>query len=123
MPATVNQIYVLSAIAGDAALKSGTVILDAPLTMTRDDLGRVHIGLGLSSAPGLILSQSPGQPVQARIDTAYVLYRTEPPDGPGPCDLGSGGIAAGNGYLYIPVLNDSKDGFVWARGSQLVTTW
>ena len=46
--ATVNQLYCLNAIAGDAGLKNGTVILDPPLTMTRDTSGRVHIGF---SAP------------------------------------------------------------------------
>ena len=116
--ATVNQIYTRSAIVGDAGFAAGNIIVDAPLVMTRDETGKVHLTLGLGPAVGLIVAGSGGiggTPTQAFIDTAHVTYRTAPPAGPGVCDIGTGGWAAGNGYFYVCVVNQAGDGFIWAR--------
>lgn len=48
--ATVNQMYVSSAMIGDAGRVTGTVIFDPPFTMTRDAKGMVHVGEAIPRA-------------------------------------------------------------------------
>jgi hypothetical protein len=43
--ATVPQLFVPFALPGDAARKLGTVVIDAPLTFTRDPAGLTHLGM------------------------------------------------------------------------------
>ena len=113
--ASTNQLYTRTAIIGDPGLKWGNVIVDAPIIMSRDARGRVHLSLGLASAPQLILAGAEGMPTQAFIDTSYVTFRTQVPTVPGPCVIGTGGWAAGNGYFFACVANAAGDGFIWAR--------
>lgn len=47
--ATTNEVYVLAAVAGQANYKLQTVRIDAPLTLTIDSLGVLHLGLAASS--------------------------------------------------------------------------
>lgn len=56
--ATVPQIYVSSALPGATGLKTETIIIDPPLTLTRDAAGRLH--LGVTPQPAFCSSDSNG---------------------------------------------------------------
>lgn len=134
--ATVNQLYTLSAVKGDAGLANGNVILDAPLTLTRDATGHVHQGISttpMAFGKGFAVATS-GASIQVFLDTSYVSYRTTAPTGPGPCsntiapDQNEGTAVWAidqDGYFYA--CNDSRDApgvFVWYRlPTPMVATW
>ncbi len=90
--ATLNQFWVQVALPGDNAQKFATVLVDAPLTISRDAAGRVHLGVALPPplAPqvgmGLISLQVAGSPdYRMQIDGAIIPFRViPPPAGPGP---------------------------------------
>lgn len=52
--ATAPQIYVLSAIPGDAGLKNSTVIPLPPLALTRSN-GRLYLGIDPAAYPGVTI--------------------------------------------------------------------
>lgn len=56
--ATVPQIYVSVALPGATARKTETIVLDPPLTLTRDAAGVLH--LGITPQPALCSSDSSG---------------------------------------------------------------
>lgn len=56
--ATVPQIYVSAALPGATGLKTETIIIDPPLTLTRDAAGRLH--LGVTPQPTFCSSDSNG---------------------------------------------------------------
>jgi hypothetical protein len=72
---------------------------------------------------GLASTEAVPGTVRVSVDTAYVLYRTAPPAGPGSCSTGTGAIAAAtDGYLYMCVPDGTSTGFRWAR-SPMETSW
>ncbi len=133
--ATLNQFWVQVALPGDSAQKFATVLVDAPLTMSRDAAGRVHLGVALPPplAPqvgmGLISLQVAGSPdYRMQIDGAIIPFRViPPPAGPGPCTgLGTGAWASGGGFFFLCEIDETPgaaDGaLVWAR-MPLATSW
>lgn len=56
--ATVPQIYVATALPGATGLKTETIVIDPPLTLTRDASGRLH--LGATPQPAFCSSDSNG---------------------------------------------------------------
>ena len=80
-------------------------------------------GVQYNFGTGFMLAGAPPNPVQVSLDTAYVLYRTAPPTGPGPCDIATGASAASaDGYRYDCIPDGTGKGFKWAR-SPVETDW
>jgi hypothetical protein len=83
----------------------------------------VSAGKSYTFGSGFVTVDAGTGTVQVSLDTAYVLYRTQPPAGPGACTMGSGAIAgATDGYLYLCVPDGTGQGFRWAR-APMETNW
>jgi hypothetical protein len=73
-------------------------------------------GKTYSFGSGFVTADPGTGTVQVLLDTAYVLYRTAPPTGPGACNTGTGALAAAtDGYLYVCIPDGTGKGFRWAR--------
>lgn len=126
--ATVPQLYVSHALPGDAGRVVGTIVVDPPLTLTRDITGLSHLGIDpqykYSFGTGFLTlsSASPVSPVvtQVELDTSYVMYRvlagSARPVFGAACDRGTGGFYADRSVVMVCVANTAGDGFIWAGG-------
>lgn len=121
-----NQIYTLSAIAGDGKLISKNILLDPPLTLTTSSTKYLHLGINIPdtsfAGEDFIVATDPVTGArQVFVNTARISFRSPIiPTGPGPCLIGTAGWNADESGLYYCIANhdpgtQTAAPFTWAQ--------